>query len=114
MRDLPPRDSPVSRLCTCPATAPAPLHAAALACASLSVGMPHVGLGRAQVASGLRPLLDGLDWLQAKRHKTVLHIRAPGEDDAADRREIEKRGLKSLSLEVSPQTLSPAIVEQFN
>jgi protein tyrosine phosphatase (PTP) superfamily phosphohydrolase (DUF442 family) len=81
---------------------------------SLPVGIPHFAVVRDQVASGLKPLLDGLDWLQAKRYKTVLHIRAPGEDDAADRREIEKRGLKYLTLEVSPQTLSPAIVEQFN
>src|SRR5262249_48967695 len=67
-----------------------------------------------QVASGLKPLLDGLDWLQAAGYRTVLHVRLPGTDDSADRREVEKRGLKYLSLEVSPQTLSQAAVEQFN
>ena len=38
----------------------------------------------------------------------------PGEDDAADRRQFEKYGLKYLSLEVSPQTLSRATVEAFS
>jgi protein tyrosine phosphatase (PTP) superfamily phosphohydrolase (DUF442 family) len=81
---------------------------------ALPVGIPQFAAVRDQVASGLKPLLDGLDWLQANHYRTVLHLRAPGEDDAADRREIEKRGLKYLSLEVSPQTLSPAVVDQFN
>ena len=44
-----------------------------------------------RVTSGLRPQLDGLDWLQAHGYRTVLHIRAPGEDDTADRRQVEKR-----------------------
>ena len=61
-----------------------------------------------RVASGLRPLLDGgLDWLQANGYRTVLHLRQPGEDDTADRKQVEKRGMKYLSMEVSPETLTP-------
>jgi protein tyrosine phosphatase (PTP) superfamily phosphohydrolase (DUF442 family) len=81
---------------------------------ALPVGIPQFAPVRDQVASGLKPLLDGLDWLQTNHYRAVLHLRAPGEDDAADRREIEKRGLKYLSLEVSPQTLTPEVVAQFN
>jgi hypothetical protein len=82
---------------------------------SLPVGIPQFAFARDRVASGLKPLLDGgLDWLQANGYRTVLHIRAPGEDDGADRREVEKRAMTFLSLEASPQTLSAALIEQFN
>jgi protein tyrosine phosphatase (PTP) superfamily phosphohydrolase (DUF442 family) len=81
---------------------------------SLPVGIPNFAAVNDQVASGLKPLLEGLDWLQAKGYRTVLRIKQPGEDDAADRREVEKRGLKYLSLEVSPATLTMASVEQFS
>jgi protein tyrosine phosphatase (PTP) superfamily phosphohydrolase (DUF442 family) len=77
------------------------------------VGIPQFATARPGVASGLKPLLDGLDWLQENGYRTVLHLRLPGTEDAADRKQIEKRGLKYLSLEVSPQTLSRPIVEEF-
>jgi protein tyrosine phosphatase (PTP) superfamily phosphohydrolase (DUF442 family) len=81
---------------------------------SLPVGIPQFAVAQEGVASGLKPLLDGLDWLRANGYRTVLHIRQPGEDDTVDRRQIEKLGLKYLSLEVSPQTLSKNIVNEFN
>ena len=82
---------------------------------SLPVGIPRFAGVRDGVTSGLKPSLDGgLDWLQAHGYRTVLHLRPPGEDDAADRREVEKRGMKYVSLEVSPQNLSAALVESFN
>jgi len=81
---------------------------------SLPVGIPQFAPVKDKVASGLKPSLDGgLDWLQINGYKTVLHLRQPGEDNAADRREVEKRALKYLTLEVSPETLSMMIVEQF-
>ncbi len=82
---------------------------------TLPVGIPQFAIVRDQVAAGLKPSLDGgLDWLQLNGYRTVLHVRSPGEEDSADRREVEKRGLKYLSIDVSPQTLSRALVEQFS
>jgi protein tyrosine phosphatase (PTP) superfamily phosphohydrolase (DUF442 family) len=81
---------------------------------SLPVGIPQFAVAREGVASGLKPFLDGLDWLRANGYRTVLHLRAPGEDDTADRKQIEKLGLKYVSLEVSPQTLSKEVVNEFN
>jgi protein tyrosine phosphatase (PTP) superfamily phosphohydrolase (DUF442 family) len=81
---------------------------------SLPVGIPNFAAVNEQIASGLKPLLEGLDWLQAKGYRSVLHVKQPGEDDAADRREVEKRGLRYLSLDVSPATLTLATGEQFN
>jgi protein tyrosine phosphatase (PTP) superfamily phosphohydrolase (DUF442 family) len=79
----------------------------------LPVGIPQFAIAKDQVASGLKPSLDGLDWLQAKGYRTVLHLKAPGESDSADRQVVEKHGLKYLSLEVSPETLSRTVVDQF-
>jgi hypothetical protein len=82
---------------------------------SLPVGIPQFAAVNDQVASGLKPSLDGgLDWLQANGYHTVLHVHLPGADDSADRKQVEKYGLKYLSLEVSPQTLTPVVVSQFN
>ncbi len=81
---------------------------------TLPVGIPQFTEVRPNVAAGLRPSLDdGLDWLQANGYRSVLHLRAPGEDDSADRKQVEKRGLSYLSLEVSPATLTRAQADQF-
>ncbi len=82
--------------------------------AALPVGIPDFASVKDQVASGLKPLLDGLDWLRQNGFRTVLHVHRPGEDDAAERRQVEKRGLKFVSLEVSPQTLDTKTVSEFN
>ena len=51
--------------------------------------------------------------MQANGYRTVLHLRQPGEDDAADRRQVEKRGMRFESREVSPQTLSRSTLDEF-
>jgi protein tyrosine phosphatase (PTP) superfamily phosphohydrolase (DUF442 family) len=84
---------------------------------NLPVGIPQFTevQGKDKIAVGLRPSLDeGLDWLQSNGYRTVLLVRLPGEEDQADRKQVEKRGMKFLTVEVSPLTLSKDIVEQFN
>jgi protein tyrosine phosphatase (PTP) superfamily phosphohydrolase (DUF442 family) len=84
------------------------------AATNLPVGIPQFATAVDHVATGLRPSLDdGLDWLQARGFKTVLQIRLPGDDDATDRKQVEKRGMKYLSIEVSPPTLTKATMEEF-
>jgi protein tyrosine phosphatase (PTP) superfamily phosphohydrolase (DUF442 family) len=78
------------------------------------VGIPNFSPIKDQVSAGSRPSLDGLDWLKDNGYRTVLFVRAPGEDDSTDRKQVEKRGMKYLSLEVSPATLSPQVVDDFN
>jgi protein tyrosine phosphatase (PTP) superfamily phosphohydrolase (DUF442 family) len=79
-------------------------------------GIPQFAVAlREGVTNGLRPMLDGgLDWLRQKGYKTVLHLKRPGEDDAADRKQVEKRGMTYLSIEVSPETLSQQVVTDFS
>ena len=80
----------------------------------LPAGIPQFAIAKDQIAVGLKPMLDGIDWLSQNGYRTVLHLRQPGEDDAAERKLFEMRGFKFLSLELSPQTLSRASVDEFN
>jgi protein tyrosine phosphatase (PTP) superfamily phosphohydrolase (DUF442 family) len=66
-----------------------------------------------RVAGGRKPALDGLDWLKANGYKSAVLLRRPGESDAADRKQIEIRGLTFQSLEVSAATLSAKTVDDF-
>jgi protein tyrosine phosphatase (PTP) superfamily phosphohydrolase (DUF442 family) len=81
--------------------------------AGLPVGIPGFASARERVASGQKPLLDGLDWLKDNGYRAVLHLRAAGEDDVADRRQVEKRGMRFYSLEIAPETLTKVTVEDF-
>jgi hypothetical protein len=103
------------------ASVPSPLPTAPPAVAEtkspplLPVGIPQFASVTERVATGQRPLLDdGLDWLQANGYRTVLHLKKPGTEDDADRKQVEKRGMKYLSLELSAQTLSKKVVDDFN
>jgi protein tyrosine phosphatase (PTP) superfamily phosphohydrolase (DUF442 family) len=81
---------------------------------SLPVGIPEFSMISPGLAGGLRPMLDGgLDWLQSHGYQAVLHLKQPGEDDSADRKQVEKRGMKYLSLDVVPRQFSDKVVEQF-
>jgi uncharacterized protein (TIGR01244 family) len=78
------------------------------------VGIPQFAQVRERVSGGLRPLLDdGLDWLKDNGYRTVVHVRGPGTADNADRKQVEKRGMHYVALEVSPQTLTKKTVEDF-
>jgi len=66
------------------------------------------------VAAGLRPMFDGIDWLKSNGFKVALQIRAPGENGDGDKNLFEQRGLRYLSLELSPKTLTPQMVDDFN
>lgn len=93
-------------------TAEPPINKSATA---LPVGIPQFAKALDGVTAGLRPSLDdGLDWLAAHGYRTVAQIRAPGETDTTDRKQIEKRGLRYVSIEVSPQTLTKAVVQEFS
>jgi protein tyrosine phosphatase (PTP) superfamily phosphohydrolase (DUF442 family) len=80
----------------------------------LPVGIPQFASVQDQVTAGLKPHLDGLDWLGDNGYRTVLRVRQPGEEDAADRRLVELRGMKFQSLEIAPQSLTRKQVEAFN
>jgi protein tyrosine phosphatase (PTP) superfamily phosphohydrolase (DUF442 family) len=81
---------------------------------ALPSGIPQFNYARERVAVGLRPSSDGYDWLRTSGFRTVLFLRGPGESDQLERSQVEARGLRYLTLEVSPQTLAKPAVDEFN
>jgi protein tyrosine phosphatase (PTP) superfamily phosphohydrolase (DUF442 family) len=78
------------------------------------VDIPQFAIARPNVASGQEPYPEGVNWLKAHAYRTVLHVRTPGEDDSAARLRFEQAGLRYVRLDVSPQTLSKDVVDQFS
>ena len=76
-------------------------------------GIPSFGQVKETLWTGYRPTLDGLDWLQANGCRTVVLLRQPGEMEAIDRKQYEKRGITFLSLEISPQSVTKAKIDEF-
>lgn len=93
---------------------PGPAAGERAATPPLPVGIPQFAVAQDQVTSGLRPKLEGLEWLKSKGYRAVLHLRSPDQADSADRPVVERAGLRYLSLEVSPETLSRQTVQEFN
>ena len=82
--------------------------------ASFPAGIPQFAKAMPGVWNGLRPSIDdGLDWLAAREYRTVLHLRAPGDPENADRKQVEKLGMTYVSLEISPQTLTRDKLDEF-
>jgi protein tyrosine phosphatase (PTP) superfamily phosphohydrolase (DUF442 family) len=75
--------------------------------------IPQFAEVKANVFAGLRPSLDGLDWLQDEGVKTIVQIRLFGEDDSADQKQVEKRNMRYIAFEVSPVTLTKEKAEEF-
>lgn len=81
---------------------------------ALPVDIPQFATVKNNIANGQEPFADGIAWLKKHDYRTVLHIRAPAEEDDASRQQYERAGLRYLSIEVSPQTLSKDIVDKFS
>ncbi len=64
--------------------------------------------GQDNVASGKKPTLEGLDALKSSGFKTVLYLHAVDADLSAAKETVEKRGLKFVSLSVTPANLGAA------
>jgi hypothetical protein len=79
-------------------------------------GIPQFSIAKEvpRVASGLKPFAEGWNWLKANGYRGVLHLKAPGVNDSAEREIVEtKLGLKYTSLQVSPEDLSQELVTRF-
>jgi protein tyrosine phosphatase (PTP) superfamily phosphohydrolase (DUF442 family) len=75
--------------------------------------IPQFAEVKTNVYTGLRPGNQGLEWLQSNRVGTVVNIRTPGDDDEAEKKETEARGMRYVAVEVSPQNLSKEGVDGF-
>jgi protein tyrosine phosphatase (PTP) superfamily phosphohydrolase (DUF442 family) len=78
------------------------------------VGIEEYTVVKEGVSAGLRPEIEGLDWLSKKGTKTVVYLRRESEDDTTDRRQVERRGMQFRSIVVSPQNLTQDFINNFN
>jgi protein tyrosine phosphatase (PTP) superfamily phosphohydrolase (DUF442 family) len=65
------------------------------------------------IATGLKPDLEGLDWLKSNKYRTVIHLRRSSTNDSADKEQVERRGMTYVSIEMSADKVSKQTVEQF-
>lgn len=80
---------------------------------SLPVGIPQFASVKERVTAGLKPALEGFDWLKSNGYKSVLHLHTAAATDSADRKVVEKQNLGYLGLEVAPESLAQSAGE-FN
>jgi protein tyrosine phosphatase (PTP) superfamily phosphohydrolase (DUF442 family) len=79
-----------------------------------SVDIPGFIQVEPQIAVGLQPYPpDGDAWLANQGYRTVIHLREPDTNDQAARRQFEKRGLRYVSIEVTPQTVDRITLERL-
>ncbi len=97
-----------------PVLAPPPASVDESTASALPAGIAAFAQVKEGVNNGLRPHLEGIDWLKAKGYKNVVFLRSGNEDDSSDRKQFANRGLKYQSLTVAPATISPALVTEFN
>jgi hypothetical protein len=83
------------------------------AVSNLPVGIAAFDRARDNVATGQRPSLEGLDWLQKSNYRVVIFLHPPGEAIDADRQQVEKRGMIFVPIEINPRDLSRNAVERF-
>lgn len=81
--------------------------------APLPVGIAGFDRARENAATGQRPLLEGLDWLQKANYRTVIFLHAPGEQTDADRQQVERRGMTFVPIEINARELNRGAVEHF-
>jgi protein tyrosine phosphatase (PTP) superfamily phosphohydrolase (DUF442 family) len=81
---------------------------------ALPADIPQFAQAKKGVYTGLQPFLGGVVWLKERGYKTVVQIRLPNETDTAAQRVFESRGIKYVSISVSPTTLTREVVERFN
>jgi protein tyrosine phosphatase (PTP) superfamily phosphohydrolase (DUF442 family) len=91
--------APAPRLGTEPPAAAAPLAA----------GLPAFAKAKDGLASGGKPTLDGLHSLRQAGYRTVIYLHAAGVDVSAAKEVAEKRHLKFVAIETTPEKLAEAI-----
>jgi hypothetical protein len=77
--------------------------------------IPQFAMAKKGVAVGQQPFTgDGATWLKEHGYRTALHIRLPEDTGNFAEPIFKQRGIKYVSLHVSPTTLTREVVEQFN
>jgi hypothetical protein len=77
------------------------------------VGILNFDRLNANVATGGRPTLEGLDWLKKDGFAVVVFAHLPGVKVDPDREQVTKRGMKFIDIEFDPRSLSKESVDAY-
>jgi protein tyrosine phosphatase (PTP) superfamily phosphohydrolase (DUF442 family) len=96
-----------------PRDLPAPEPPGAEKTNAFTAELPQFHMVYDNVSAGQEPFAEGFTWLKNHDYRTVVHLRPPGENDSGKRAEIEAKGLRYVSFEVGPRTLTREVVQEF-
>jgi len=93
--------------------------------ADSGTGLPNFALalesGTERIYAGRKPAIEGLDWLQKQKFRTVVYLHTPNQDIKPTRDLVEKRGMQFIGIPMSPgnfgeamRTLSPILKARMN
>lgn len=99
----PPETKPVEKQATAKPTQPS----------VFPVDIPGYAVLAENIAAGQQPFPDGIQWLKQAGFDLAIHVRAPGEDDSADRSLFERAGLSFRSIELGADTFDQNAVQQI-
>jgi protein tyrosine phosphatase (PTP) superfamily phosphohydrolase (DUF442 family) len=80
---------------------------------SPQTGLPGFAKVKDGVASGRKPTLEGFDALKQGSYRTVIYLHPAGADTTAAKDVAEKRSLRFVAIETTPEKLADAVA-QFN
>lgn len=75
--------------------------------------IPRFALVGERTASGLVPFAEGYSWLRQKGYRTLLLVKAPGDEDRLIAEEAKKAGLAFQTIEVAPSLLDREKADLF-
>jgi hypothetical protein len=79
-----------------------------LATSPVTVGLPGFVKVKDGLASGRKPSLDGFESLKQAGYRTVIYLHTTGADVSAAKELAEKRNLKFIAIETTPEKLADA------
>jgi protein tyrosine phosphatase (PTP) superfamily phosphohydrolase (DUF442 family) len=80
-----------------------------LATNPVTAGLPNFVKVKDGLASGRKPSLDGFEALRQAGYRTVIYLHASGADVSAAKEVAEKRNLKFIAIETTPEKLTDAV-----
>jgi protein tyrosine phosphatase (PTP) superfamily phosphohydrolase (DUF442 family) len=78
-----------------------------------SADIPKYNIVYENVSAGIQPFPEGFTWLKSNGYRTIVFLRMLGEDDSVLRTEVEAKGMRFVSMEVGPKTLTREQVQEF-
>jgi protein tyrosine phosphatase (PTP) superfamily phosphohydrolase (DUF442 family) len=85
-----------------------------IAAATKPVGIPEFHVISPGIWTGLRPDIEGLDWLKAQGVQRMVYLRGFNEDDSSDKLQAKNRELKLDSIMIPGNAITAESYQKFD